>query len=50
MPNFSKTYNFFLSILDTREIYVKLFTNVIKLFTNSKQTAIEGGFSAGGGA
>jgi len=34
MPNFQKrTYNFFLDF-KYKEIYVKLFTNIIKLFTN----------------
>jgi hypothetical protein len=38
MPNFSKkNYKLFLWIPDIREIYVKLFTNIIKSFTNFRK-------------
>jgi dimeric dUTPase (all-alpha-NTP-PPase superfamily) len=38
MPNFlKKFYKLFIWISDIREIYVKLFTNVIKLFINFRK-------------
>ena len=41
MPSFKKKYKLFLWILDIREIYIKLFTKVIKLFTNYAQMQME---------
>ena len=41
MPSFKKKYKLFLWILDIREIYIKLFTNVIKLFTNYARIQME---------
>ena len=38
MPNFSKQiYKLFIWIQDIKEIYIKLFTNIIKLFTNFRK-------------
>ena len=34
---FSKIYKLFLWISDIKEIYIKLFTNIIKLFTNFRK-------------